>query len=369
MATAWNNIYFAQDVPDLTIPWADGDKLRIIVSDNAGNVVATIDEAYAADQSGNITVTNIGDLAMAYISPFSLDGVPAHGTLIAPWCRVAVNVMHEDETTTTYSTKIYYATARTHIANPEQYMGFLSRSSHKVITTDVPVCLSTAASNTVTLGVVYKSGMMRYVELPLTTPGQSGIAVYFLTVAYVAQLAATATEREISAKDIYEIRAMVMSGGMAIDNISFVVDGFHSRNSTVFLFTNCFGCPEAEGFFGADTQNVDMDSEQAFMDNHYRKAWADLTVTNKVHSGHVTRDKFASLHDLAVAPKVYLMRTEDDMEEVTITDIDFGYEKPVTRPQSVAVTYRIAAKTQDVYVRELNPTVRVFDVSFDQSFE
>lgn len=369
MTTAWNEVYFAPDVPVLTMPWTDTDRLVITISDNMGATVATISENYAADASGNIHVSGIGDLAMAYLEPYPLDELPVSGSVFSPWVTVTVSVTHADESVTAHTTKVYYATSRTEGTRQENYAGFFSRYTRKIITPDAPVVFSTPAANTVRLSVTYRSGMMRHTELTLSAEGQAGIAVYYLPLSVIAQLVAAQTGTAVVAADIYECRAMIIAGGAVVDSIVFTVDSFHFRNATCFVFTNNYGCPEAEVFTGADTMDVEMDSEQAYMNGRFRKSWTRLTDTNTVHSGHLTSERFSSVRDLAQSPRVLLTGKDGSSREVTVTKIGLASTSPLTAPRSAELTYRIADIIQEIHTRRRVQLTRVFDISFDHSFE
>ena len=54
---------------------------------------------------------------------------------------------------------------------------------------------------------------------------------------------------------------------------------------------------------------------------------------------------------------------------VTITGIDLEYNRPSDKPVSAAITYRVSDKIQERFTRARQMGTRIFDDSFDKTFE
>lgn len=374
MEQSWNSCYFAADVPDLQLSYSAGDVVTLKIYNSEGTtLLGSLTEEYAPDEDGNIVVRDAGKVAMAYLEPLDISGSAMERTTSRNRVRVVVEISSGGVVTDTHSTYVYYSKVRTNpTANPEAYHGFLSQYRRRTITMDTPICLSYSSQLSPRLVVTYVHGgsvLSERLTLQDTALAAGWNVTYFLTLENIASRVATATSTTVAAADILRVKAVLLQSGTECDSLIFDIDRGHQRQCTVMLFTNAFGLPETEPFTGEDSRGIDMDSEFAYMDGRYAKAWTELTDEHKVNSGYVSRERYHSLCDLAESDVVRILDGGTPGEEITITKVDLGDVRPRREPVTAVVTYRPSARTQRVFGRGLSPTVRIFDRTYDQSFE
>lgn len=368
----WNNAYFAPDIPDLQISYSQGDTIAITVASLSGTTLADIQEAYAPDEDGYVTVRDMADIAMAYIEPLDVAAMPPLLSTFNPAVNITVTVTHTDNTTSTYTTKARFATSRTTDTplDPDTYDGFLTRYTKRTITPRIPIILSHRTGLGVTLSVTYlNAGVLKSADIVLSATSTTGVNVRCLTLAYLATQTATATGHAVNTDDIVTVKAMLTNGGTVCDTIIYNIDQAHQRQQTAFLFTNLFGCPEAEVLTGSDHTEADIDAQFAYRNRQYRRSWQQIDDKHTVNSGYVTREQYQSLRDLAQSPLVMIIKSDGTLEEATVTDIELNDTHPRSTPTTATVKYRIANRTQQRFLRQRQTATRIFDNTFDQSFE
>ena len=369
MTTQWNNRYFAADVPPLTLRYIEGDAVTINISAPDGTQLMELSEIYAADPDGYFTIYDVDRLAMKYLDVPMPTTTPENLTTYQPWVDVSIVVSHADESSDTYSTRIYRSSVRTSIADPSQYKGFLTRYTDKPMTAELPMCLSCRADLQVKLGVTYVVGnTLKYTELTLNTAGQAYVATHYLPTDCLASLVAHQTNDDIDKLDIINIRATLLDAATEMDSINFRYSRSHKTQSTVILFLNCFGCLEAEELKGEDTSNIELEGEQAYIGGKYRRSWSQAVESHEVVSGHLTREQVTSFRDIADSEWVMLINTDGSLEEITLTDVDIDDKTPRTEPVTATITYR-RADGHGIHSRQQQTSVDVFDGSFDETFE
>ena len=370
----WNQQYYAPDLPDLQLSYAEGDAITIQVATLQGDILATVNEQYAPSADDTITIRQLDAVAMAYIKPYDIGaGIPQLSSF-TPAVNLTVTVTHADKTTTSYTTTIYYATIRTSTAayplTPSQHNGFLTTYTDRTITPAVPVIISYRSQLSASILVTYaQDGFLRSERLQLLS-GSHAITVHCLSLAEITAMLNQATGgASVSPENIHHIRAELSSQDAVTDTINFHIDHLHNRQATAFLFTNCFGCPEAEVLTGNDHLTTSLDAELAYIDGKYRRAWEELEDIHKVSTGHITRQQYQSIRQLAQSPRTLILQADGSTEEATITAIDLSDTTPRSSTVSAIITYRIANRIQPVLNRPLQPPVNVFDTTFDPSFQ
>ena len=95
----------------------------------------------------------------------------------------------------------------------------------------------------------------------------------------------------------------------------------------------------------------------------------DLTSSHTVCSGWIDQDTHDSVKDAIRSDEVYIVDELKLGDMVTITGIDLEYNRPSDKPVSAAITYRVSDKIQERFTRARQMGTRIFDDSFDKTFE
>lgn len=383
-ATTLEQFYFVLDLPDLKVA-ADGKRVVFFQFYDPSNMVmngepvaldliSEFAETYYPDSDGYITLRNLGDMARSYLSPRKLSAVNmANATQVwsRPYVLLAIRVCNPELYTQvygTYSTCVYYSNIRIGV-QPSSYGMFLSRYHARKVLPWQPMLFS---------HIIFSNWSSKLVVAYKDSEGAPHRATHTFSVNgaelhdvlhYNLTLASIATLLSIAADSIVSVDIFLLDNGTVQDYISFEIDRDHHRKPQGFCFTNCFGVPETEVLVGKDVRSDKMESEHSFVSNVYKKVYTELTEEHKVCSGFIQSDTYHSLLDMVRSEEVKLLENATMGEEVAVTEIDFSEQRPHTAPNSVYVTYRVAERHQQKFVRDPQLPTRIFDESFDDSFE
>lgn len=383
-ASELEQTYFVQDLPDLKVA-ANGQRtvfFRFYASD--GPMIAIIynnvllnsfSETYYPDADGYITIRNLAETAKAYVSPKALSSInyvnPVQ-TWEHPYIKMTIEVRDPETVNQVYNqftTFIYYANVRMGVA-PTACRSFLSQYTTRRVLPWQPLLFShvmfSDCSTKMVVAYTDAEGAQHRAEYTfnLTSVNNSYILNYAMTVATIATLL------EIPATGIYSVDVFLSENGTVKDVISFEIDRDFHRQAIGFCFTNCFGVPETEVLTGKDVRSDKMESEYSFVSNLYKKVHTELVEEHKVCSGFIQETAYKSLLDMVRSDKVTLLQQDGSLgEEVVITETDFSEDRPHKAPNSVYLTYRVADRNQQKFTRRTTLPVRIFDQTFDESFE
>ena len=382
--TTLNSGYYAQDVPILECDFAEGGSVVFAVLDASGTQLDSWSEHYYPDASGKIQIHGLGTIAMSYLDTAGLDGESGSST---PWVTVKVTVAYtdanDDEVSTVYQTDVYYSRTRTYF-DPEVYNGFLTRFTERTILPNQPVTFSLRCFGDnkgypmLAFGVTWvdDDGALQYQywkdeeDEEIADKTDKSIATLWYSLADLAAMAAAASEKDCEAGQIIKVTVELYRyyrKYTLTDSMVFNIDSGHQRQKSVFLYANCFGCPETVAFTGSDERTNALECELAYMSDEYRRSWSDVEETHTADSGPLNEEGYRACVDLATAPDVRLIGSDGSIgDKAVITAVNYVDVKPRTEPVRVQVTYRVTDRIQDRHVRV---PYRVFDDSFDETFE
>ena len=371
ISTSFDTSYFALDVPDLSVAVTVEKRVTITFS-HGGEELGTIEEIYYPDEDGNIVIRGLGELAMSYLKPMPAElfsdsrhvkgwdaGVVSLSILVENAEADSTSVLSEPPVR--FSTEVYYCSTRCNIT-PASFEGFLNRYSQRTISPLQPLMLTHKQFSQTSVRWI-----VRYENNGSIGEGQR-MDIISRTVGslYLEQFQV----HELSAEKVLEVVVECMDDQQVIDRIIYKIDHGHQRQQTAFAFTNCFGAWETEALTGADERKDELEATFGIIESRYRKVHTELTEEHRVCSGFISAEQYQSLLDMARSEHVYLLNDDGTLgEEVTITGIEFSEKKPHTTPNAVYLTYRVSNMHQEVFERKQPQTGRIFDDTFDTTFE
>lgn len=104
-------------------------------------------------------------------------------------------------------------------------------------------------------------------------------------------------------------------------------------------FIGCMGQLEIVSLQGQDEVEADMGGTFLHSSSEYRKVQSDFTLTHKSKTGYLSKYEKATFHDLAVAPKAWLIK-DGVIVPITITGIDYVDKKPSNEAVGFTVEWR-----------------------------
>lgn len=369
MATSLNQAYFALDVPDIVFT-ASGERTIRIQLMSQGTTLYSTSEKFYPDTQGNITLHHLGELAQTYLSACDLsllneaDGV----SRFRPTAQLLVQMYNGDTLIDSATCIVYYSKCRTSI-DPFDYDNFLSHGSVKYISPEEPLLFSHFLLGDhccrATLYWLHPNGTVRKTTVPLASPSsfsENDICQYHYHLSNIITQCSSAASYNITVDMALSVDVNLFDNDEsedAIDCITFFID-HHRRQSTAFLFTNCFGCLENVSAIGADERVNEMTAEFGYINGQYKKTSTILTPSHTVNSGYISESTYQNYLDLAQSPEVCLLTSNGSMgEQVTITSISYVDKQPRYEGVNVTVTYRPVEKTSQVVTRTFQrPLIR-----------
>ena len=150
---------------------------------------------------------------------------------------------------------------------------------------------------------------------------------------------------------------------------TFIVDQRQPDCAPILLFTNSFGCQELIYCTGKHEVSPEYTRDSASIGGKTLNYRITEKRTFKADTGPLTVAMAGWADELFRSDEVYLM---DDFvlgDMVTICDVDMERISASSKPFSDSVTYRVSDKVQDFFSRSRQLGARIFDDSYDKTFE
>ncbi len=370
-ASSLAGCYFLNDVPDQE--WTDmGDwsgHVRLKIFKDGNNVQTLLEPATAVD--GKVYLRGLAEVLRSYVPPvqltetvftnnaYSETGVPA---VMFSACLIDANDIDPHPGTIRQSFVVYALCRTTH--DPVNDVMFLTRYRERTIPPEQYVMANFFARS----GIKLRERLW-FVPEQSVTPQQEYITQHVrefsssvvmqdsprligMYCCSVRALAALEHYQDVSHLWMVDLE-LVNSQDEVVDMIRFRLDHQHHAQLTLVGFTNCFGVPEVEAFTGVAERSEILNGEYGWIDDQYKKLSEDITLEHHLNVVINDKDHRSSLHDMATAPHVYVLREEGlvKYEEVTVTAATNTHRKPYTSPSVCSVTLRNCDRVFDTLTR------------------
>ena len=149
--------------------------------------------------------------------------------------------------------------------------------------------------------------------------------------------------------------------------IRFTVDHRNFTNKRTFVFRNCFGAQESFTCTGDEESSRKWAREYGVSQNKQVQISNDLVNSIKVNTGIITSQQVESLEDLLNTDQLALL-DEYGFQPIVILEENFSNNSRRDELKSVDFTYRFAGNNQfrTNYAAFKKP--RIFDPTFDETF-
>lgn len=172
----------------------------------------------------------------------------------------------------------------------------------------------------------------------------------------------------IAVSSILYYDVMLKLDGVVKDKVRFVNDDRRYRNVTNFIYLNAFGLPETMTFTGLVEYAPELEGDLVELTAKSIRANAGYIDSRTVNSGYLSVSRYAKALDLVTAEALFLYDAEA-FEEVVVTDIDFSHKRTGSEKINVSLTFKKAARLHASFKRTANVRKKIFDKTFDYTFE
>lgn len=371
-----NGGVFCHDMGDIVahgIGVATTVDFTILNSDK--EVLSEFQEQYYPDASGDIRISGLDEVMSVYLHDskvadlFSPDSnyKDIGGPLTMQMSFRMQGVYNRPGDGSLITQDFYPATARTGLF-PSEYKYFLSRFRERDVFTDqLLTCAYIFRGQVLMCGIAWQDddGKTCYKEIELTVSGMADGHICM----HQYKPSDIANRTGVAAEQLLYVTFMLMDGSTRIDYMKMTFDNRKHPERTGFVFKNLFGVLEHLVFTGKNKHTADLEGTFSWIGRKYRKMHTDLTSSHTICTGWIDKDTHNSVKDAIRSEDVYMVNDLKLGDMVTITGIDIEYEKPSDRPVSAAITYRVSDKIQECFTRARQLGTRVFDDTFDKTFE
>ena len=160
----------------------------------------------------------------------------------------------------------------------------------------------------------------------------------------------------------FALRSYTVAAGKR--SLRFILCPVLDAKPLTFVFRNCFGQLESFHCFGTMQQEVKPTRSTASFAGKTRNYRVQSAPEFTAQTGILRPCDFALFEDLCTAD--YVLLDAENGTEVCITDNDFKLSSDLYEPQEASITWRYASRARRF---EVEPDVRTFDNSFDNTFQ
>lgn len=361
---------FCHDMGDVTLQVVtDSVNVRFTVLDADGALLNEFTEVYHPDETGRVVIRGLDEVMAAYVNKSSVEDMFSPDSMfmdVGGYATLRIEVLGEaDEMTLAAEQRFYQATCVTEVF-PQYYKYFLSRfREREVLPCQLMTCGYICRGQSLVAGVAWKSddGATNYKSVDVSSSGvaEGRMVLHQFKPSFFASKAGA------EVRQLMYVTLELMEGGTRIDYLKMVFD--HRRfDSTSFMFKNMFGLLENIVFTGSNKCTDELNGSFAWIGRKYRKLYTDLTSTYTVFSGWIDKDTHEAVQDLVRSEEVHLSEDFRLGRMVTVVDVDIVREIGGEKPTNDAITYRVSDRVQSSFSRTRQLGARVFDDTFDNTF-
>ena len=353
------SMYFSADIGDIKISNVSGTLgVKYII-----NSTNTISEKYYADSNGNVTIKDIAKLVEAYYN------FPIYGESTTEYTLDAATVQMtctDSSGSVSVSFKMIYSNAKVN-CNPDECHFFLSR--YRLIKTNKQriefITLFKTGSVKLITGVAYiNSGKAKFKKITLALSTKNDCCyTRLVSLKSIASLAG------ININDVLFYELYLYVSDILTDKIRYEIDTDQKPSDINFLYRNLFGGFETVSFSGYMTDTPEISaSVDVLLDKHQRHS-ISLKDSHKAYSGFVNAEKYNAIRDMLLSPVTYLLNKNFQAEEIIISESDMERTTPSSEAFGISVSYYPAYQASYGFTRDNGIKDRIFDKTFDHTFD
>ncbi len=168
---------------------------------------------------------------------------------------------------------------------------------------------------------------------------------------------------------IYVIVRILDENDNELDRVTFNVNYSSSLLRSNYLYRNPFGIPEVLTFQGKTTETFDPQNQLAYTLEGYMKVSDDPLETYKVRTGSLSEELRESVKDFLRSFDVYRLTGDQLGDRMTVIESEAERTFPSNSIVSYTLTLRKSSYQRDKFHRKGFSVNRIFDKSFDNTYE
>lgn len=362
IVTGLKNYIYASNYGDITVSDIS-DSVAVVLLVEGSTV---LEERYYPDATGKAVIHNIGDVLLPYfIQPSEVVWGDSRRKLF-------LNVTVQIGSSFTHTQTVFYSNIKNDIDIDFTFAKFLTRYQKKKTSVSRVEFLSFYDNGqSLYVGIAYlyqgKPQFFRYKWMDCGSTHE-GISLN-VSIRKMKECVCSNTAHAVTESDIVYYEAYSVIGGNIISEIRYVNDKRHFPQEKHLFYYNCFGLPETITFRGADKRSVEPNATYATMRDEYRKIDTLPVIYDEVNTGYIDKVESECIEELLISDNVYLYTTVGIDKKIVFTEVDMEKRKPDNAPVSYTLTYRPAALKCLEYKSIIYNAGRLFDKTFDYTFE
>ena len=313
-------------------------------------------------QDGKVYIYELGDMLRENIDPVVPEGMSrTFDRYLAPHFPAEI-IFSDDADTVPVSVNLFYCRCKT-LVSPLDPVFFTHENTVRTAPGRMEHLTLYAANGdtSIDVGVAYLGeGRERY-----KTYTQSVTYPYLGCYSFAIEDVAKKAAVDLSAILYYDV--ILKENGTRKDKVRFINDKRQYRDITRFIYTNTFGLPETATFTGLTEYAPELEGDIVEMLRGNARPDARYMDIRTVNSGYVNATRYRKILDLITSPSVHIY-DENRIDEVVITDIDFTHKRTGNEKINVSLTYRRVGRNHLEFGRTANIRTRIFDNTFDYTF-
>lgn len=362
IVTGFKNYVYASNYGDITV--ANLTDSVVLVLQVAGKTI--LEERYYPDADGNAVIHNIGDVLLAYFDQ------PGEIGLNNSHRKLFLNISISIGDSFVYDQVVFYSNINNDIDIDFDFAKFLTRYKRKKTSASRCEFLSFYDNGqSIYLGIAYlHEGAPQFFRYKWMDCGNTHEGVSLnVSLSKITEVVCVNTEHYISDSDIIYYEAYSVRGEDIVSEIRYVNDKRFYPQEKHMLYYNCFGLPETITFRGVDKRSIEPNATYATIQDEYRKVDSLPVIYDEVNTGHINRVEADCIEELLISDYVYLYTTAGIDKKIVFTEVDMERRKPDNAPINYTLTYRPAALKGLGYQSIIYNAGRIFDKTFDYTFE
>lgn len=351
-------IYYTSDLGDIIVKGISG-KLTVRYSISS----YTITESYSSGSENSVTIKDIGKVIDSYFvfKDFKKSAVEyIHEPLIVQF------VFTDNLGTSSVTIRAVYSKALTGML-PDNSRIFLSR--YKIVRTNKNrleyVTFFKANGMKLMVGVAYLAlGKAKFKKITLSVTSKLD-CIYTRLIS----LKSISSSAGVGVDSILFYEAYLFKDDVMVDKIRYDIIKDKINSEVNFVYRNPFGGFETLAFAGYITDMPENDASiNVFIDRQKRNN-TSVKEIRKVYSGYINSEKYNAVKDMLLSSDVLVLDKESEPKAIVISESEMERTFPSNEVSGISVTYYPALNSHYGFDRKPNVAKRIFDKTFDYTFD
>lgn len=350
---------FISEIGEIKISGITDEQLNVRIE--IGGMEIFNENYYAL--KGNVVIHEIGEMLRSYFSLHNPKGMSSNVVSYYQAPLSITAVFSDKQDTVRRSFNAYYSRCCTSLSPSEALFLTHENSVRTVYDRMEYLTFIVREGISVDIGVAYLDmGREKYKRTGQELDAVLGMVALSFSLGRVAGMSG------IEASSIIYYDVMLKENGAVKDKVRYVNDDRQYRNVTNFIYRNAFGMPETMSFIGLAEYIPELEGDLVELLTKTTRTDTRYMDCRTVNSGYLSARQYAKALDLVTTDTLYLY-DGDTLKEVVVTDIDFSHKRTGSEKINVSLTFRQASRRHLAFGRTGNIRERIFDKTFDYTFE